>query len=96
MTDFQFNMRRFSEIKESIGAQTNPFVVLDFVWAEINALGGAFPDCADQYDRAKDEGFSEAIDAALAVIEQLGGQDPLTRRPAFPLSSGHFHPGDDA
>lgn len=79
MPDFHINMTRLHHLREAISVQTNPVAVLDFLWAEVNALGGPSPACADQYDRAKDEGFSEAIDAVLAVIEQLGGQDPLAR-----------------
>jgi hypothetical protein len=46
---------------------------LDRAWEQINALGGvAIPGDSPAY--------GEAIDAALAVIEALGGRDPLQIR----------------
>ena len=47
----------------------------DLAWASVNALGGtAAPD--DEYGK----GFAEAIGAALQVLEELGAEDPLTKR----------------
>ena len=42
---------------------------LNLAWERINALGGTAND-----DHSR--GYVEAIDAALEIIEGLGGQDP--------------------
>ncbi len=62
-------------------------LVLDTVWHRVNSLGGTF----SEHDlRAK--GYCEAINACLAVIEELGDMDPLQRNldprtPEFGVSS---------
>jgi hypothetical protein len=46
---------------------------LDLAWERINALGGY---AEDDFDR----GGNAAIDAALEIIESLGGSDPAPKR----------------
>ena len=48
---------------------------LDRAWYEINALAG-WHHPNDRFAT----GYSEAIGHALAVIERLGGRDPLSRK----------------
>jgi hypothetical protein len=53
---------------------------LDRAWAEINALGGVpttDADCA----------YCAGIEAALAVIERLGGRDPVQVRAAAVITA---------
>lgn len=45
---------------------------LDEAWAEINALGGYV---APDDERA--QGYSDALNDALAILERLGARDPL-------------------
>lgn len=45
---------------------------LDKVWEKINALGGTY-----SVGDLESTGYCKAIDDALAIIEDLGGQDPL-------------------
>lgn len=47
---------------------------LDALWERVNVLGVANP--ASPYE----EGYHDAINAALAEIEKLGGMDPFQRR----------------
>lgn len=47
---------------------------LDQAWEQINALGGA-ETCPE------DANWNDAINAALDVIERLGGRDPLQKEP---------------
>lgn len=49
--------------------------ILDAAWERINALGG-YSDPADFEGR----GYGRALDEVLAIIEALGGRDPLSRR----------------
>ena len=51
---------------------------IDLAWRSVNALGGTHPTPPDEYTRGKQDGYDEALDAALAVIERLGGSDCLT------------------
>jgi hypothetical protein len=49
--------------------------VLDNAWDRINALGGT--------SSARDDwsaGYNSGVDAALLIIEELGGMDPLIRK----------------
>lgn len=48
---------------------------LDLAWEAINALGGK-PDNTNPADIA----YDAAIEAALAEIEKLGGEDPAPKR----------------
>lgn len=48
--------------------------ILDAAWERINALGG-YSDPADLEGR----GYGRALDEVLAIIEALGGRDPVTR-----------------
>lgn len=72
------NPYRLKKTRDSIAAQTNPFAVLDFAWAEINCLGGV-TFVGDREERLRAEGYEAAISDMLNIIEQMGGQDPLAR-----------------
>lgn len=48
--------------------------MLDQAWHRVNSLGGTFME-GDLVAK----GYCEAINACLAVIEELGGMDPLQR-----------------
>lgn len=72
------------ELRATISFQTNPFAVLDIAWAEINALDGEMFGAIDQLARERMKGYKAAIKASLDTLEQMGGQDPLTRAPKFP------------
>ena len=48
--------------------------LLDKAWERINALEGHY--LSDEVSRA----YDKAIDQALAIIEDLGGRDPSTRK----------------
>jgi hypothetical protein len=50
---------------------------LDLAWEEINALGGVA-----EKGNEREQGFVAAIGKGLAVIEKLGGSDPLPKRHA--------------
>ena len=56
---------------------------LDDAWKQINSLGGSGLDRnvfdPDGRERAKVEGYNDAIGEALNIIEKLGGMDPLRR-----------------
>lgn len=61
-----------------LGEEMGPLPdALDTAWAQINALGGT----AEPGDEAG-AAVNRNVDQALALIEALGGRDPLKRRAA--------------
>ena len=48
--------------------------VLDIAWERINAKGGSSSPRNDY-----DAGYGAGLDAALLIIEDIGGMDPLVR-----------------
>jgi len=58
---------------------------LDLAWEQINALGGV-------PSNAIEEAQCETINQCLAIIEALGGQDPLPIRAAYEEPGPHNFP----
>jgi hypothetical protein len=64
--------RLATEAAEAARADDKMRRALDMAWGEINAIGGT----ADVHDRYG-AGINRAVEEALAIIERLGGRDPL-------------------